>query len=335
MTRLPNRPRLAVLVQDFFCDRLIRQQNLSAHTVASYRDTFRLLLRYCQKCRHKAPEKLTPEDLDAPVVLAFLDDLERHRQNSVRTRNTRLAAVHSFMKYAQARDPSILAIAQRVLAIPAKRFHRPLLGYLTRQEVTAMIAVPLRETWNGRRDQMLLTMLYNTGARVSEVISLRRSDVTLTPTRAVRIRGKGRKERQVPLWKTTTALLTNWLKEINADPETPLFPNRYGQAMSRSGVEDRLRQALADAVASCPSLRGKTVSPHTFRHTTAMHLLQSGVDISVIALWLGHQSSETTHQYIEADLAMKQHALEKLDEPAVRKGRFQVKDDLLKFLDGL
>ncbi len=335
MTRLPNRPSFAVLVQDFFCDRLIQQQNVSAHTVASYRDTFRLLLEYCHKRRHKAPEMLTPEDLDAPVVLAFLDDLERRRQNSVRTRNTRLAALHSFMKYAQARDPSILAIAQRVLAIPAKRFHRPLLGYLTREEVTAIITAPLLETWNGRRDRMLLTMLYNTGARVSEAISLRRGDVTLTPTRAVRIRGKGRKERQVPLWKTTTALLTNWLKEINADPETPLFPNRYGQAMSRSGVEDRLHQALAGAISSCPSLRGKTVSPHTFRHTTAMHLLQSGVDISVIALWLGHQSSETTHQYIEADLAMKQRALEKLDEPSVRKGRFQVKDDLLKFLDGL
>jgi integrase/recombinase XerD len=335
MTRLPERPSFAILVQDFFCDRLIQQQNVSSHTVASYRDSFRLLLKYCQERKRKAPEKLKPEDLDAPMVLAFLDYLERRRHNSVRTRNTRLAAVRSFMRYVQARDPSMMAIAQRVLAIPAKRFHRPLLGYLSQEEVTAIIAAPSRDTWNGRRDRMLLTLLYNTGARVSEAINLRRMDVALTPMRTVRIRGKGRKERQVPLWKTTTALFAGWLKEIDSGPESPLFPNRYGQAMSRSGVEDRLDQAVAAAVPSCPSLRGKKVSPHTMRHTTAMHLLQSGVDISVIALWLGHQSSETTHQYIETDLAMKQRALERLDEPSVRKGRFRAGDDLLRFLDSL
>ena len=335
MTRLPKRPSFAILVQDFFCDRLIQQQNVSSHTVASYRDSFRLLLKYCQERKRKAPEKLKPEDLDAPMVLAFLDYLERRRHNSVRTRNTRLAAVRSFMRYVQARDPSMMAIAQRVLAIPAKRFHRPLLGYLSQEEVTAIIAAPSRDTWNGRRDRMLLTLLYNTGARVSEAINLRRMDVALTPMRTVRIRGKGRKERQVPLWKTTTALFAGWLKEIDSGPESPLFPNRYGQAMSRSGVEDRLAQAVAAAVPSCPSLRGKKVSPHTMRHTTAMHLLQAGVDITVIALWLGHQSSETTHQYIETDLAMKQRALERLDEPSVRKGRFRAGDDLLRFLDSL
>jgi len=335
MTPLPKRPSFAALVQDFFGDRLIQQQNASAHTVASYRDTFRLLLQYFQKRRRKDLAKLTVDDLDAPVVLAFLNDLERQRKNSIRTRNARLAALHSFMKYAQARDPSILSIAQGVLAIPSKRFHRPLLGYLTREEVTAIIAAPPRKTWSGRRDQALLTVLYNTGARVSEVIGLRRADVTFAPARVVRIHGKGRKERQVPLWKTTTALLVDWLKEIDSAPETPLFPNRYGEAMSRSGIEDRLHEALATALESCPSLRGKTVSPHILRHTTAMHLLQSGVEITVIALWLGHESSETTHQYVEADLAMKQRALDRLEEPPARKGRFQGKDDLLKFLDSL
>lgn len=335
MTRSPKRPSFAALVQEFFGDRLIQQQNASAHTVASYRDTFRLLLRYFQKRHRKDPTTLAMEDFDAPVLLAFLLDLEKQRKNSIRTRNARLAALRSFMKYAQARDPSILAIAQRVLAIPMKRFHRPLLGYLTREEVTAVIAAPSQETWSGRRDRALLNLLYNTGARVSEVISLRRADVALRPTRAVSIRGKRRKERQVPLWKSTATLLAEWLKEIDSDPETPLFPNRYGQAMSRSGIEDRLHEALAIAVKSCPSLRSKTVSPHTLRHTTAMHLLQAGVEMTVIALWLGHESTETTHQYIEADLAMKQRALDNLEEPPARKGRFQGKDDLLKFLDSL
>ncbi len=335
MTRLPKRPSFAGLVQEFFGDRLIQQQNASAHTVASYRDTFRLLLQYFQRRHRKDPTTLTMEDLDAPMLLAFLDDLEKHRKNSVRTRNARLAALRSFMKYAQARDPSGLAIAQRVLAIPAKRFHRPLLGYLTREEVSAVTAAPTQATWSGRRDRVLFALLYNTGARVSEAIGLRRSDVTLKPIRVVRIRGKRRKERQVPLWKSTTRLLADWLKEIDADPETPLFPNRHGCAMSRSGIEDRLREALATAVTSCPSLRSKAVSPHILRHTTAMHLLQAGVEMTVIALWLGHESTETTHQYIEADLTMKQRALDRLAEPPARKGRFHGKDDLLKFLDSL
>lgn len=239
------------------------------------------------------------------------------------------------MKFAQARDPSVLAIVQRVLAIPLKRFHRPLLGYLTQDEVKAIISAPSLGTWSGRRDQMLLAMLYNTGARVSEAIGMRRADVALVPSRTARIRGKGRKERQIPLWKSTTGLLVKWLKEIDTAVETPLFPNRFGLAMSRSGVEERLEQALAIARNACPSLRGKTVSPHTMRHTTAMHLLQSGVNESVIASWLGHESSETTHQYIEADLTLKQRALDGMNEPSYRKGRFEAKADLLKFLDGL
>lgn len=241
MTRSLKRPSVAALVQEFFGDRLLQQQNASAHTVASYRDTFRLPLRYFEK-RRKDLTTLAMEDFDAPVLLAFLNDLEKQRKNSVRTRNVRLAALRSFMKYAQARDPSILAIAQRVLAIPMKRFHRPLLGYLTREEATAVTAARSQETWSGRRDRALLALLYNTGVRVSEVIGLRRVDVTLRPTRAMRIHGKRRKERQVPLWKSTTALLGNWLKEIDSDPETPLFPNRHGQAMSRSGIEDRLHE---------------------------------------------------------------------------------------------
>jgi site-specific recombinase XerD len=335
MTRAALSPNFASLVQEFFHERLIQQQNASKHTVASYRDTFRLLLRYLQQRKHKEPTELTLTDLDAPTVLAFLNDLERSRHNAIRTRNARLAALRSFLKYAVGRDPTALPIAQRVLAIPMKRFNRPLLGYLTREEVTAVVEAPNAGTWSGRRDRALLTLFYNTGIRVSEGIGLRRADVLLERTCAVQVCGKGRKQRQVPLWKTTVALLSEWLKEINLDPLTPLFPNRHGRAMSRSGVEDRLREAVAIAAERCPSLRDRHISPHTLRHTTAMHLLQAGVEVTVIALWLGHDSPETTHQYVEADLAMKQRALEAVDELPPGKGRYRAKDDLLRFLDEL
>jgi site-specific recombinase XerD len=335
MTRSAHAPDFASLVQEFFCERLIQQQNASPHTVASYRDTFRLLLRYLQQRRRKGPAEVALADLSAPTVLAFLDDLERHRGNTIRTRNARLAALRSFMKYAAGRDPTALPVAQRVLAIPQKRFDRPLLGYLTREEVTAIVEAPGQGTWSGRRDRALLSVLYNTGMRVSEAIGLRRADALLDQTRAVRIRGKGRKQRQVPLWKTTAALLTRWLKEVAAAPETPVFPNRRGQPMSRSGIEDRLHEAVRVAAEGCPSLREKSVSPHMLRHTTAMHLLQAGVEVTVIALWLGHESPETTHQYVEADLAMKQRALDNLDELPVKQGRYRPDEELLAFLDGL
>jgi integrase/recombinase XerD len=335
MTPARHPPSFQALVQEFFCDRLIQQQNVSTHTVASYRDTFRLLLHYLQERMHKDPTTLTLADLDAPVVLAFLNDLEQHRHNTIRTRNARLAAVRAFMRFVGARDPTALPVVQRVLAIPSKRFDRPLLGFLTREEITAIIDAPDGNTWSGRRDRALLTVMYNTGARVSEAIGLRRSNVLLDQARAVHIRGKGRKQRQVPLWKTTAALLANWLGEIAAAPDAVLFPNRHARALSRSGVEDRLEQAVTAAKNRCPSLKDKSVSPHTIRHTTAMHLLQSGVEMTVIALWLGHESTETTHQYIEVDLAMKQRALAALDElPATKEG-FQATGELLKFLDGL
>jgi site-specific recombinase XerD len=335
MTQSPHSPNFASLVQEFFCERLIRQQNVSTNTVAAYRDTFRLLLRYLRERRRKGPAEVMLTDLDAPSVLAFLDDLERRRRNTVRTRNARLASLRSFMKYAVGRDPASLPIAQRVLAIPMKRFDRPLLGYLTREEVSAIVEAPDQATWSGRRDRALLSVLYNTGARVSEAVGLRRADAVLGRARAVQVRGKGRKQRQVPLWKGTAALLTRWLKEINDGPETPLFPNRCGQAMSRSGVEERLRKAVVIAAGRCPSLGQKRVSPHTFRHTTAMHLLQAGVDLSVIALWLGHERPETTHQYVEADLAMKQRVLQSLEEPPASKKSYRAEEELLRFLDDL
>jgi site-specific recombinase XerD len=333
---MPHRPPdFAALVRDFLCDRLVRQQNVCTHTVAAYRDTFRLLLAFVREQRRVPPERLALDDIDAPTVLAFLDDLETGRGNSVRTRNARLTAIRAFVTYAASRDPTALPLAQRVRAIPGKRFDRPLLGHLTRAEVEAVLDAPSGTDWSGRRDRALFTLMYNTGARVSEAIGLCRGDLSMGPAASVRIRGKGRKDRCVPLWKATASLLAGWLPEVAAGDRAPLFPSRHGRPLSRSRVEERLRRAVTTAADRCPSLLKKDVSPHTLRHTTAMHLLQAGVDVTVIALWLGHESPETTHQYVEADVEMKRRVLDRLDEPPVKKGRRPKADGLLDFLDGL
>jgi site-specific recombinase XerD len=328
-------PNFATLVQEFFCVRLIQQQDASARTVASYRDTVRLLLDYLQRARKKRPTDVAMSDLDAPTITAFLDHLEKGRRNSARTRNVRFAAIRSFMRYVASRDPASLAIAQRVLAIPLKRFARPALTFLSREEVAAVLDAPDGSTWSGHRDRVLFSLLYNTGARVSEAIAIRRSDVSLDATRSVRVLGKGRKQRTVPLWKSTVEQLRNWESRISPEPNGYLFPNRRGELLSRSGVEKRLRDAVAEAAERCPSMRGKKVSPHTLRHTTAMHLLQSGVDITVIALWLGHESTGTTHHYVEANLAMKDEALARLSDIPTKDVRFRPQDDLLSFLERL
>jgi integrase/recombinase XerD len=335
MTAPAPSPDFAALLHDYFCQRLLTQRNASPCTIASYRDTFRLFLRYVKEHTSTAPVALTLADLDAPLILAFLDHLERDRRNSIRSRNARLAALQSFYRYAAYRDPVQLPLIQRVLAIPRKRHDRPMLGFLSREEVDAVLAAPDRATWSGRRDHALFAALYNTGARVSEIIDLRAADFTSGPAATLHLRGKGRKERMVPLWKTTSHLLERWLADNPCGPDRPLFPNHGGRPLTRSGVASRLRLAIVGASAACPSLRGRRISPHTFRHTTAMHLLQAGVDITVIALWLGHESPTTTHGYVEADLAMKQRALDKLAAPAQRHARFAPKDDLLAFLDGL
>jgi site-specific recombinase XerD len=335
MTTTTAVPGFATLVREFFCGRLIAQQNVSTRTVASYRDTFRLLLNYFAECRGRPPTALTLVDLDAPTVLAFLDHLEQRRGNCVRTRNARLAALRSFLKYAATRDPACLPVVQRVLAIPMKRFPRPLLEYLSREEVAAILAAPAGSTWSGQRDRVLFALMYNTGARVSEAIGLRRSDVELARSRTVRIEGKGRKQRVIPLWPSTADRLREWLPRIGQEPGSPLFPNAQGGSLSRSGVEDRLQEAVRIAMARHPTLKGRRISPHTFRHTTAMHLLQSGVDITVIALWLGHEGTETTHQYVEANLVMKEKALSRIEEMPSPPLRYRADDELLRFLEGL
>ncbi len=323
------------LVQDFFARRLIAERGASTRTVEAYRDAFELLLGFAEQRTGKPPSTLVLADLDAPVVLDFLDHLETERGNSARTRNARLAAIHSFMRYAAVRDPASLPITARVLAIPAKRFDRPVLGYLSREQITAILAAPDRATWTGHRDAVLLATAYNTGARVSELTALRVGDVLLDRQTAVHLHGKGRKQRVIPLWKNTATELRGWLTTINSAPQAPVFPNRAGAPMTRSGIRDRLDRAVTVAAQHCQSLRGLHVTPHTLRHSTAMHLLQSGTDLAVIALWLGHENPATTHQYLEADLATKEAVLHRLAEPGVAPTRFRPGDQLLAFLDAL
>jgi integrase/recombinase XerD len=323
------------MVQDFFLRRLLAQRGASARTVEAYRDAFELLFGYLEQRTGKPPSALYLADLDAPAVLDFLDYLETGRGNSIRTRNARLAAIHSFMRYAAVRDPASLPITGRVLAIPAKRFDRPVLGYLSREQVAAILAAPDRRTWSGRRDAVLLATAYNTGARVSELTGLQIRNVLLDRQTAVHLHGKGRKHRAIPLWKNTATELRGWLNQINSAPDAPVFPNRTGAPMSRSGVRDRLDRAVAIAERTCPSLHGQHVTPHTLRHSTAMHLLQSGTDLAVIALWLGHSSPAVTHQYLEADLAAKEAVLRRLADPSPAPTRFHPGDRLLAFLQDL
>jgi site-specific recombinase XerD len=274
-------------------------------------------------------------DLDSDLILDFLHYLEEKRGNTVQTRNARLAAIRSFMKYASLRDPRSLVNTERLLAIPLKRTEAHLVGYLSLEEINAILNAPDPSTWSGQRDRVMFATFYNTGARVSEICGLCLSDVDLDRSRSVKLHGKGRKERSIPLWKDTISKIRQWLTRIVSNASMPLFPNRKGERMTRSGVEDRLEKAVRAATVVCPSLEGRVISPHVLRHSTAMHLLQSGISESVIALWLGHESVTTTHRYIEADLAMKERALSHLQEPTSTPVRYRPTDSLLSFLETL
>jgi site-specific recombinase XerD len=326
---------LATLLQEFFLDRLIQQRNASAQTVAAYRDSFRLLLQFAQRHLGKAPERLALTDLDAPLVLAFLNHLESERHNTIRSRNARLAAIRSFLHFAALQEPTALPIIQRALAIPMKRFDKPLLGSLSQTEIQAILDAPDGTTWCGQRDRIMFATLYNTGARVSEITGVCVADVTLAGSPSVRIHGKGRKERSVPLWRTTASQIRHWLPRIDSRPDQPLFPSCSGARMTRSAVMARLQLAVQSAAACCPQLTKRRVSPHTIRHATAMHMLQARVDITVIALWLGHESPGTTHMYVEADLAMKERALNAVQPPRTKQTRYRPTDRVLQFLQTL
>lgn len=328
----PDFPRL---LQDFFLQRLITQRGASHRTITSYRDAFELLLRFTEQRTGRPASTLALNDLDAPLILDFLDHLEQERGNSPRTRNARLTAIRSFMRYAGLRDPTALPVVQRVLAIPAKRFDRPVLGFLSRDEIQAVLGAPDRSTWSGHRDAVLLLTLYNSGARVSEITALRVADVLLERQTSLLLHGKGRKDRVIPLWPTTATQLRVWFERIDRRSDGPVFPNRAGKAISRSGVRQRLQRAVTHATEHCPSLAGRRVSPHSLRHSNAMHLLQSGVDLTVIALLLGHEDLSTTHHYLEADLAMKEAALRRLQEPTTAEPRYRASKRMLAFLDTL
>lgn len=329
-------PSFATLLQRFFAEHLAHHRSVSPRTIAAYRDTFRLLLLFAERHIGKAPTAVVLTDLDAPLVLAFLDHLEAERGNGARTRNARLTAIRSFLGYAAHHDLSALPTIQRTLAIPVKRFDRPMLGFLSRDDMHAVLDAPDAQSWVGQRDRALLTTMYNTGARVSEIIGVRIDDLVLDGAPCVHLHGKGRKQRTVPLWRTTAALLRAWTRRLDgAAAGSPLFPNRSGTAMTRSNVTQRLALSVQTAAIHQPHLLGRDISPHTIRHTTAMHLLQSGVDITVIALWLGHESPATTHLYIAADMAMKERALAHLQPPTTAFPRYRPPDALMRFLQSL
>lgn len=329
-------PSFAALVQRFFVEHLGQHRAVSPRTIAAYRDTFRLLLTFAEASIGKPPSKVALTDLGPRLLLDFLNHLEKVRGNSVRSRNARLAALRTFLKYAGHHDIDALGIIEQALAIPMKRADRPLIGFLTRSEIQAILNAPDNATWAGQRDRVLFSLMYNTGARVSEIIGIRCCDVALEGQPAVHLHGKGRKERCVPLWRPTAALIRRWRRSLGATAQDgALLPNRAGTKMTRSNVTQRLDLAVVAAGRHLPSLAGRSISPHVIRHTTAMHLLQSGVDITVIALWLGHEDTATTHMYVEADLSMKEQALGKLQPHEARLGRYRPPDHLMRFLEAL
>jgi len=326
---------LAPTLQAFFTERLMTQQRASAQTVAAYRDTFRLLLRFVAAQTSKPPAGLAFADLDAPTIGAFLEHLEKERHNSVRTRNARLVAIHSLFRFAALQHPEDAAVIERVLAIPQKRCDRAHVSFLTAPEVQALLDCPDRSTWIGRRDHALLLVAVQTGLRVSELTALRCSDAVLTAGAHIRCQGKGRKERCTPLTRQTTDVVRQWLAERQGNPLDALFPSRRGTALSTDAVARLVTKYARTASAHCPSLSAKNVTPHVLRHTSAMLLREAGVDISVIALWLGHERLESAQIYLHADLALKERALNRTTPPTVPPGRYRPSDAVLAFLDEL
>ena len=323
------------LLQSFFTDRLFRQRRASPHTIAAYRDSFRLLLRFANERLGKAPSDLALDDLTVPFIGDFLDSLETGRKNSARTRNIRLAAIHSFFRYVALEEPAQAMLCQRILAIPAKRHQRRPIEFLHREEIDALLAVTDTSTWIGRRDRTLFLLAVQTGLRVSELVGLRCQDIVLGTGAHVHCLGKGRKERCTPLRAETVKMLHAWLRQRRGHPEDPLFLSIRGGKLSRDAIERLLRKYAAAAARTRASLKRKKVSPHVLRHTAAMDLLQHGVDRSVIALWLGHESVETTQMYLHADMRLKEQALSRTQPLDAQPGRYRPNDKLLAFLENL
>jgi integrase/recombinase XerD len=323
------------LLESFFTQRLIAQRSASPHTITAYRDTFRLLVQFAQQRLRKLPSQLTLKDLNAPFLGKFLDELETKRANGPRSRNLRLTSIRSFFRYAALEAPQYADLIQRVLAIPNKRPARPLVDFLTRPEIEALLAAPDQNTWLGRRDHAILLTATQTGLRLSEVTSLRHQDVVLAAGAHVRCRGKGRKERCTPLAKPTVKVLKAWISEQRRDDAKLLFSTASGSPLSADTVQHLVAKYATAAQRACPSLSKKRVSPHVLRHTAAMEFLQAGVDRSLIAIWLGHESVETTQIYLDANLAIKEEILAKTQPIKGKRGRYRPTDDLLKFLKSL
>jgi site-specific recombinase XerD len=328
-------PTFPTLLERYFTQRLVQQRQASAHTIASYRDTFRLLLQFVQRRLHQAPSALALENIDAPLVVEFLDELEKTPDVTARTRNLRLTAIRSFFRFVAFEAPAHAAQIQRLLAIPAKRHARRLVPFLSRAEVDAILAAPDQRTWSGRRDHALILLAVQTGLRLSELTGLHQRDLQFGTGAHVRVIGKGRKERCTPLSKNTRAVLAAWVKQPQKLPDQPLFPNARGGRLSAHGVQYLLAKHVALATPACQSLKKKRVSPHVLRHTTAMDLLQQGTDRSVMALWLGHESIETTQIYLDADLELKQQVLDRVKPLNGKPGRYRPDDKLLAFLKNL
>ena len=326
---------LPALIQQFFTDRLCTQMDASPNTIAGYRDTFRLLLRFASERTGKSPVKLKVSDLDSIMIGDFLAHIETERHNSARSRNTRLAAIRSFFRFVAFHEPAYMLHCQKILAMPSKRYIRRTVDFLDRTEMHALLAAPDRSTWVGRRDHAILTVALQTGLRASELINLRRCDVLTGAGAHIRCEGKGRKHRGTPLRKETVKVLDIWLKEQAGPDQNPLFPTVRGTKLSRDALESIVRRHTHSASRSCPSLVGKRVSPHVLRHSTAMELLHHGVDQTVIALWLGHESVETTQMYIHADMRLKERALARVAAHPVTPGRYRPDDSVLAFLESL
>jgi integrase/recombinase XerD len=326
---------LAPTLQAFFTRRLISEKGVSPHTISAYRDTFRLLLGFAQARTGKQPSKLDLEDLDAPLITAFLDHLEHEHGNSPRTRNARLAAIHAMFRFAALRHPEHAALISRVIAVPTKRFDRAIITYLTHAETDALLAAPDHSRWIGRRDHALLTLAIQTGLRVTELTTLRCQDTHLGTGPHVQAFGKGRKHRATPLTNQTVVVLREWLTERDGQPDQPLLPTSRGRALSRDAIALLVAKHAATASRSCPTLTNKKISPHVLRHTAAMNLLHAGVDSTVIALWLGHESVEATQIYLHADMAIKERALARTTPPGSTPGRYRPPDHLLAFLEAL
>ena len=326
---------LSPLLTKYFSERLIRQQNASPHTIGSYRDTFRLLLQYVNATLLISPSKLMITDINAACIDGFLTHLENTRGITTRSRNLRLTAIRSFFKFVAYELPDHGGLIQQVLAIPSKRHAKKQVNYLTREESEVLLSAPNQQHWIGRRDHAWLMLALQTGARVSEITGLKRSDLHLGTGTYIHIMGKGRKERCTPLTQTTRHVLLQWVKEIPETPDQYLFPSSRGTRLSSDGVQCRLKKYVIETSKRCASLASKRVSPHVLRHAAAMALLQSGVDVSVIALWLGHESIETTHVYLEADMAMREKALAKTTPHPGNLKKFKPDDVLMAFLKSL